>query len=183
MKLVVGLGNPGARYSNTRHNLGFQALDVLVGRHGIDREQKRFESWLAPLRWPGEKVLLAKPQTYMNLSGRSVQQLIYWYKLDLEDLIVIYDDLDLPAARVRIRSQGGAGGHKGMSSIISALGSQEFARVRIGIGRPSHETVDWVLGQISQEEKEMFASALTRAADAVEAWTRRGILAAMNEYN
>lgn len=183
MKLIVGLGNPGARYAASRHNMGFQVLDSLAARHGLEREQKRFDAWLGSLRWPGEKVLLAKPQTYMNLSGRAVQQIVHWHKLNLEEIIVVYDDLDLPPGRVRLRARGSAGGHKGMLSIIECLGSQDFARVRIGIGRPEHETIDWVLGGVSAEEQKIYNQSLDRAAEALECWVRKGIVAAMNEYN
>jgi PTH1 family peptidyl-tRNA hydrolase len=183
MKLIVGLGNPGARYAASRHNLGFQVLDRLAARYGLEREQKRFDAWLGSLRWPVEKVLLAKPQTYMNLSGRAVQQMVRWHKLALGDLIVVYDDLDLPPGQVRIRAQGSAGGHKGMISIIECLGSQDFARVRIGIGRPMHDTVDWVLGSVSAEEQKIFNQSLDHAANALECWVKKGIAATMNEYN
>ncbi len=183
MKIIVGLGNPGSKYAASRHNLGFQAIDILAARHGIEREQKRFDAWLAPMRWRGEKVLLVKPLTYMNLSGRAVQSIMHWYKSELRDLIVVYDDMDLGPGSIRIRASGGAGGHKGMLSIISALGSQEFARVRIGIGRPENDTIDWVLGAISAEEQEKTKKALNQGADALECWIERGIAAAMNEYN
>ncbi len=163
--------------------MGFQVLDRLAARYGLEREQKRFDAWLGSLRWPVEKVLLAKPQTYMNLSGRAVQQMVRWHKLALGDLIVVYDDLDLPPGQVRIRAQGSAGGHKGMISIIECLGSQDFARVRIGIGRPMHDTVDWVLGSVSAEEQKIFNQSLDHAANALECWVKKGIAATMNEYN
>lgn len=183
MKLIVGLGNPGVRYAASRHNLGFQVLDRLAARYSVEREQMRFDAWLGSLRWAGEKVLLAKPQTYMNLSGRSVQQIVHWHKLTLDDLIVVYDDLDLPPGRVRIRAGGSAGGHKGMISIIECLGSQNFARMRIGIGRPPHDTVDWVLGAVSSEEQKIFNESLDLVVEALECWVKKGIAAAMNEYN
>lgn len=183
MKIIAGLGNPGPKYEASRHNLGFQLIDLLASRHGIEREQQRFESWLAPMRLRGERVLLVKPLTYMNLSGRAVQRLVNWYKAEPKDLMVVYDDMDIVPGNIRIRASGGAGGHKGMISIISALGSQDFPRVRIGIGRPENNAIDWVLGAVAAREKEVLDRALIRAADAVECWVERGIAAAMNEYN
>lgn len=183
MKLIVGLGNPGAKYAASRHNMGFQAIDGLASRHGTDREQKRFDAWLASLRWSGDRVLLAKPLTYMNLSGRAVQGILHWHKIPIHDLIVVYDDMDLAPGQLRLRAQGGAGGHKGMLSIIESLGSQDFARLRIGIGRPPGDTVDWVLGSLASEEKKLVESAMDKAVDALECWLEHGIEAAMNEYN
>lgn len=183
MKIIVGLGNPGVKYAASRHNLGFQVVDLLVSRHGVERAQQRFDAWLAPMRWQGKKVLLVKPLTYMNLSGRAVQRVMHWYKVDLKDLIVVYDDMDIQPGMIRIRAAGSAGGHKGMLSIISAMGSQDFPRVRIGIGRPEKDTVEWVLGTVAGHEKEDLDRALQRSADALECWIERGIVAAMNEYN
>ncbi|MGS0763200.1 aminoacyl-tRNA hydrolase [Syntrophomonas curvata] len=183
MKVIVGLGNPGRKYSDTRHNIGFRALEELARRHTIEKEESRFDSIIGHMRIDGEKVLLVKPLTYMNLSGKAVQPLMRWFKLDLAELIVVYDDMDLAPGAVRLRAQGGSGGHKGMTSIIERLGSKEFARIRIGIGRPDDEAIDWVLGKFSTAEQKLIKQALDRTGDALECWVRQGIDRAMNEYN
>jgi PTH1 family peptidyl-tRNA hydrolase len=183
MKVIVGLGNPGPRYKDTRHNVGFQTLEELARRHPVQRQESRFDAIIAHLQIKQEKVFLLKPLTYMNLSGKAVRALIAYYKIDLKDIIVIYDDLDLPVGNLRIRSAGGTGGHRGMTSLVENLGTREFARIRIGIGRPPHEAIDWVLGRFSPEEKPLISNAVARAADAVETWIANGIEKAMNEYN
>lgn len=183
MKVIVGLGNPGRKYSNTRHNIGYRVLEEIARRSSIEKEESRFDAIIGHIRIDGEKVLLVKPLTYMNLSGKTVQPLVRWFKLDLDDLIVIYDDMDLPPGALRLRTQGGSGGHKGMASIIERLGSQEFARIRIGIGRPDNEAIDWVLGKFSPSEQKLIEEAISQAAAAVEYWVKHGIERAMNEYN
>lgn len=183
MKVIVGLGNPGRKYSDTRHNIGFRVLDEIARRSSIEKEESRFDAIIGHIRISGEKVLLVKPLTYMNLSGKAVQPLMRWFKLDLSDLIVIYDDMDLPPGTLRLRAQGGSGGHKGMASIIERLGSQEFARIRIGIGRPDNEAIDWVLGKFSLTEQKLMEGVIGQAAAAVECWVKQGIERAMNEYN
>ena len=184
MKIVVGLGNPGPEYRNTRHNIGFRVLEQLAARHRVERQESKYDSIIAEIRIKGERILLVKPLTYMNLSGRSVQPLVHWHKLDLADLMVIYDDMDLPVGSLRIRANGGSGGHKGMKSIIGRLNTEEFSRVRIGIGRPDqHDPTDWVLGRFSGTEKELIESTVNKAADAVETWITKGLSEAMNAYN
>lgn len=183
MKVIVGLGNPGPGYRDTRHNVGFQTLEELASRHPIQREESRFDAIIAHLQVNHEKVFLLKPLTYMNLSGKAVRALISYYKIDLEDIIVVYDDMDLPVGSVRIRPAGGTGGHRGMSSLAENLGSRDFARIRIGIGRPPYEAVDWVLGRFTPQEKPLIQKAVARAADAAECWLAHGIDKAMNEYN
>lgn len=183
MKVVVGLGNPGPRYRDTRHNVGFQTLEELARRHIIQKEESRFDAIIGHLLVNQERVFLMKPLTYMNLSGNSVRSLISYYKLDIKDLLVVYDDMDLPVGAVRIRPGGGTGGHRGMTSLVERLGTREFARIRIGIGRPPNEAVEWVLGRFSAQEKPLIADAVNRAADAVECWWVNGIDKAMNEYN
>jgi len=183
MKVIVGLGNPGPRYKDTRHNVGFQTLEELARRHPVQRQESRFDAIIAHLQIKQEKVFLLKPLTYMNLSGKAVRALIAYYKIDLRDIIVIYDDMDLPVGNLRIRSAGGTGGHRGMTSLVENLGTREFARIRIGIGRPPHEAIDWVLGRFSPEEKPLISNAVAQAADAVETWIAHGIEKAMNEYN
>ncbi len=184
MKVIVGLGNPGREYHNTRHNIGFMVLEEMARRFTVEKQTDRFDAIIGEIRIQGEKVLLVKPLTFMNLSGRAVQPLMHWYKADLKDLIVVYDDMDLKDAVLRIRAKGSAGGHNGMKSIIERLGSQEFARMRIGIGRPEHhDTVNWVLGHFSGDEKKQIDTAISKAADALETWVRSGIDAAMNRFN
>ncbi len=184
MKIIVGLGNPGKDYHHTRHNVGFMVVEELADRFPVEKQIDRFDAIIGEIRMHGEKVLLVKPLTFMNLSGRAVQPLMHWYKADLKDLIVVYDDMDLRVAALRIRSKGSAGGHNGMKSIIERLGSQDFARMRLGIGRPPHEnTVPWVLGHFSSEEKPLIDAAVKKAANALEVWVESGINAAMNQYN
>lgn len=184
MKMIVGLGNPGKDYKDTRHNIGFMVLEELASRYPVEKQESRFDAIIGHIRINGEKVLLVKPLTYMNLSGRAVQPLLHWYKLALEELIVVFDDMDLPAGSLRIRANGGSGGHKGMASISERLASKEIARIRVGIGRPEYgENVNWVLGRFSREEKEFFQNAIGNATDALEIWVKQGIVAAMNAYN
>jgi len=183
MKVIVGLGNPGRKYSNTRHNIGFMVLDEMARRYSVEKEEYRFDAIIGHIRLEGEKVLLVKPLTYMNLSGKAVQPVMRWYKLDLNELIVVYDDMDLAPGHLRLRAMGGSGGHKGINSIIDRLGTKEFARIRIGIGRPANEAIDWVLGSFSPEEQKLMDAAIGRAADALEYWVKMGIERAMNKYN
>jgi len=183
MKVIVGLGNPGPRYRDTRHNVGFRTLEELASRHPIVRQESRFDAIIAHLQVNHEKVFLVKPLTFMNLSGKAVRALVSYYKIDLQDIIVIYDDMDLPVGSVRIRPAGGTGGHRGMSSLVESLGSQNFSRIRIGIGRPPDEAIDWVLGRFSPQEKPLIQEAILRAADAAEYWLVHGIDKTMNEYN
>ncbi len=183
MKVIVGLGNPGRKYSATRHNVGFKVLEELAGRYVIEKEESRFEAIIGYIRINGQKVLLVKPLTYMNLSGKSVQPLLHWFKLDLGDLMVVYDDMDLDPGCLRLRAAGGSGGHKGMASIIERLGSRDFARMRLGIGRPEGEAIDWVLGSFDDSEAPIMAETVKKAASAAECWVGYGIEKAMNEYN
>ena len=184
MKIVVGLGNPGARYKDTRHNIGFQVLDELARRWRSETWKRRFEAEVSEHR-AGGPVLLVKPQTFMNLSGEAVREAAKFYKVDPQDIIAIHDDLDLPAGRLRIRERGGAGGHKGIQSMIVQLGTDAFVRVKFGIGRPPAEwdTADYVLGRFSPEEQPSISQTIGLAADAVEAILAEGTSAAMNRFN
>jgi peptidyl-tRNA hydrolase, PTH1 family len=188
--LIAGLGNPGAEYARSRHNIGFQVLDLLAERHHVsfDRHQKRAR--VAVARMAGRqalamKVVLAKPMTYMNASGEALGPLAAFYKIAPPDVMVIYDDLDLPIGRIRVRASGSSGGQKGMQSIIRALGSDAFPRLRVGIGRPpgTMDPADYVLRPFSQELETEMVLARARAAEAVELWLTQGIEAAMNRYN
>lgn len=185
MKLIVGLGNPGREYSETRHNVGFMTIDELAKRWKITNWRSRYEALVAEYRTGKEQLLLVKPQTFMNLSGNAVGALARWYKVQAEDVIVIYDDMDLPMGRLRLRSKGGSGGHRGMESIILQLGKEDFPRVRIGIGRPPEgwQVVDYVLAKFNAEEGLLMATALQKAADAVEGIVAQGFNKAMNTFN
>lgn len=184
MKIVVGLGNPGPNYKSTRHNIGFMAVNELAGRFPVEKERSKFDAVIGETKISNEAVLLVKPLTFMNLSGNAVQPLMKWYKIPTENLLIIYDDLDLPVGEVRIRTQGGPGGHKGMTSIIERLGTREIARIRIGIGRPDHQdTVSWVLGKFSCEEEQLIGPGIQKAVEAVECWANYGINRCMNTYN
>jgi PTH1 family peptidyl-tRNA hydrolase len=191
-KLIVGLGNPGLKYAQNRHNVGFQCLERLAQAHGLSfgggilnrLKRRRAKASLASGKIAGVKAVLAKPLTYMNLSGQAMRQLVSFYKLSLEDVLVIYDDLDLPLGTIRLRPEGGSGGHKGIRSIIEALGSQAFSRLRVGIGRPpANDAVNYVLSDFTADEQITLESVYERVVAAVEFFLREGIEAAMNAYN
>ncbi len=185
MKLVVGLGNPGREYVGTRHNVGAEVLAELAARHGAAGTRARFSGELSEVWIGGEKVLLLFPQTYMNLSGRSVRECVAFYRLPLEDLIVVCDDLNLPLGQVRFRAKGSSGGQKGLQNVIDLLGTEQFARARIGIGRPPGrmDATSFVLSRFRPEEREAIELAVRKAADGVEVWVAEGIQAAMNRFN
>lgn len=185
MKCIVGLGNPGKKYEHTRHNVGFMVIDELLQRHQWDLNKKKFNGKYAMEHVQSEKVILLKPQTYMNLSGESIRPLMDYYDIAVEDLLVIYDDLDLPAGKIRLRQKGGHGGHNGIRSTIDHLGTKEFKRVRIGVGRPVSPipVVDYVLGGFSKEQQEDVVSSIKKSADACESWLNHSFSEVMNEYN
>lgn len=186
MYLVVGLGNPGREYAGTRHNMGFRLVDLLAGRYNWPVDKNLFKSLTGRGLLHGSTVILAKPQTFMNLSGNSVAALMNWFKVTPSELVVAYDDVDLPPGKIRLRPRGGHGGHRGMASIIEKTGTGDFARVRIGVGRPANpefDTADWVLGRLSEEEEKLAGEALERAAEAVVTLIKEGVDAAMNRYN
>lgn len=184
MKLIVGLGNPGSEYKDTRHNVGFMVIDLLVNE--LKARTIRTRQWAAVKKavWAGEEVLLVKPLTFMNLSGEAVAPLLRVNRLSPADLIVIYDDLDLNLGRVRIRAQGSSGGHRGMKSMIARVGSTEFARIRLGISHPdADEVIDHVLSPFTPSEMEILTPALQKAKAAALTWVSSGIEKAMNTYN
>ena len=189
MKLIVGLGNPGKEYAGNRHNIGFLCLSHLAKLHRIAFEKSQARSRIGAGRIAGEEVVLARPQTYMNASGQSVFLLLQRYKLALEDLIVVHDDLDLPLGKIRIRKGSSSGGHKGATSIISTLGSQDFIRLRIGIGRPlvdgetKDEVIDYVLGDFSSDEQPIVEETIHRVSEAIVCLLTQGFEAAMNKFN
>lgn len=182
--LIVGLGNPGTRYHATRHNAGFMVLDRLRGRLSGGTARSRFQTDFVETRAAERRVVLAKPQTFMNESGVAVGQLARWFKVPRERLLVIYDDLDLPFGQIRVRANGSDGGHNGMTSIIQQLHSKDFARLRIGIDRPgSGSTVPYVLSNFTATEQRDLPMVLDRSVEAALAWLRDGIDVAMNEFN
>lgn len=186
MKLIVGLGNPGEAYAGTRHNIGFMVVDRLAAALDIAVGSSMFQAQVGQGRIDCEKVILVKPQTYMNLSGEAVGALLRWFKLSPADLLVIYDDLDLATGKLRLRPGGGSGGHKGMQSIIDALQTDNFARLRIGIGRPpepGEAAIDYVLGRFHGEEAKNLEDVLDLAQEAVICTVSKGINQAMNLYN
>ncbi len=185
MKVIVGLGNPGAKYAGTRHNVGFAVLEALGRKHQAGKVTRGHEAELAEVNIQGEKVLLVCPQTYMNLSGRSVGSIVKFYKLPLENLLVVCDDLNLPCGQLRLRAGGSSGGQKGLRDIIYHLGSEQFPRLRFGIGRPpgKMDVTTYVLKPFRAEETADVELALAQALTGVELWIREGILAAMNQVN
>jgi len=190
MKLIVGLGNPGKEYSGNRHNIGFLCINYLAKTSGITLDSKKGKARLGEGMIAGTKVALAKPQTYMNLSGQSVNQLMQKYYLSIDDLIVIQDDLDLPLGKIRIRRNSSAGGHNGIKSIIAQLGTQDFVRIKVGISRPQREgepvmdtIVDYVLGNFDRDDKKMVEEMIEKVAEAVNCLITEGLTATMNKYN
>ncbi len=185
LKMIVGLGNPGPRYAHNRHNVGFQIVDALAEKHALSFQKRQFKALLAMGVIQEERVLLVKPQTYMNLSGDAVQPLVSYYKVALSDMMVVFDDMDLPLGVIRLRPFGGAGGHNGMRSIIQRLGSNQFPRLRVGIDRPPGrmDPAAYVLQDFSPEEEALMVQVRARAVEALEMWLAQGIDAAMNAFN
>jgi PTH1 family peptidyl-tRNA hydrolase len=186
VKLVAGLGNPGPRYAQTRHNVGYAVIDELARRWGVSVEkyERRYEALLGETQLAGERVLLLKPQTFMNLSGRSLLPVTQFYKLACADLLVVCDDLDLPVGRIRLRAGGSGGGQKGLENILLRLASNDIPRLRIGIGKVDRSvTSEYVLNRFAPDERETIDQAVMTAVDAVECWLHEGIDAAMNRFN
>ena len=184
MYIIVGLGNPGKQYENTRHNMGFLAVDLLAEKYNIDVNKIKFKALVGEGRIAGQKVLLVKPQTYMNLSGEAVRQAMDFYKIDPEELIVIYDDIDIPTGTFRIRKKGSPGTHNGMRNIFQHIQTNDFPRIRVGIGSGKKDNLaGYVTGGISKSEQELLADVLKNSADAAACIIEKGIDKAMNEYN
>jgi PTH1 family peptidyl-tRNA hydrolase len=185
MKLIVGLGNPGSQYEKTRHNIGFLVVEELAKRARIGLSSVKFEGEFGQGGLQGQKVLLLKPQTYMNLSGSSVARASRFYKVVSDDLMVIHDELDLPLGRIQFKKGGGTGGHHGLDSIVESLGYSDFVRLRVGIGKPEQKEkmVGYVLGEFSREETEQRKEVVIQAATALEAWAWKGLQFAMNGFN
>ena len=184
--LIVGLGNPGKEYERTRHNAGFRAIDIIASKLGCKIDKAKFQGLYGQVNFAGKKLLLLKPMTYMNLSGRSVLQLSAYFHIPPQRIIVLFDDISLEPGRLRIRSDGSAGGHNGIKSIISELGSQDFPRVKIGVGaktNPEQDLADWVLSAFSASDEKALISALDRAADAALCIIEHGVPEAANRFN
>ena len=184
--LVVGLGNPGDKYENTRHNVGFMTADVLAERKGVPVQRLKFKALTTTLTLGGAQVLLMKPVTYMNLSGEAVGEAARFYKIPPERVLVISDDVSLPAGKLRIRRSGSAGGHNDLKNIIAHLGTDAFPRIKVGVGgkpHPDYDMADWVLGKLSGEDKKAVDAAVERAADAVERYIQDGPDKAMSLFN
>ena len=185
MYIIAGLGNPTREYEKTRHNVGFEVIDELADRLNTSVEEKKFKGYYGKAMIGGEKVILLKPQTFMNLSGESVRAAADFYKVDPDHIIVIYDDVSLDVGQLRIRTKGSAGGHNGIKNIIAHLGTQEFPRVKVGVGNkpPRIDLADYVLGRFSKEDRGVMEEAFKEAAEAVEVMIREGAGTAMNRFN
>ncbi len=183
MKLIVGLGNPGKKYEHTRHNMGFDVIDLFSELAKIDIDKEAFKGLVGRGKVFEEDIYLLKPQTYMNLSGESVREIVAYFKIPTEDIIVIYDDLDLEPGKIRLRLSGSSGGHKGIQNIIENLGTEEIKRIRIGIGKPTFDTIDYVLGKPLKEERPLIDEAINKAVDALKEILKNNFDSAMNKYN
>ena len=183
--LVVGLGNPGQKYQNTRHNMGFLTVDLLAEQKGVKLNKVKFKSAYNVLSFAGAKCLVMKPQTYMNLSGEAVREAAQFYKIPVDHVLVIYDDISLPVGKIRVRPTGSAGGHNGIKNIIAHLGTQDFPRITIGTGAPGEggDMIDWVIGVPSQKEREVLLESFRRAIDAAACIIENGCQRAMNDFN
>ena len=192
-KLIVGLGNPGRGYASNRHNIGFICLNHFARRYGIRFDKRQCQARTGSGEVAGNKVIVAKPQTYMNRSGEAVSRLMKKFRVSLDNLIVIHDDLDLPLGKIRIRPKGSAAGHKGINSIISELGNQDFTRIRVGIGRPpiaegsdesgEGDIIDYVLSDFTSEEKRVITEVIPQVSEAIYCLLTEGLTAAMNRFN
>lgn len=185
MKCFIGLGNPGKKYTNTRHNIGFLVVDELAKRNQLQLSKHKFKCDYESEMLHQEKVLYVQPQTYMNLSGEGIRPLLDFYKISVEDIVVIYDDLDLPVGKIRLREKGGHGGHNGIRSLIDHLGTKDFKRIRVGIGRPTNAQpiVNYVLQPFAKSEADDVNHAIMIAADASESWVEKSFNDAMNHFN
>ena len=185
MYLIVGLGNPEAEYARTRHNMGVDVVNELADKYKIAISREKFDGLYGTGEIENEKVILLKPQTYMNLSGNSVKEVVDFYKIEKEKILVIYDDMDIEPGKIKIRKKGSAGGHNGMKSIIQMIGTEEFPRIRVGIGRPirKDDEINYVIGAIPEEDLKRLDEGIEKAQKAVEEILRNGVDSAMNKYN
>lgn len=183
MFLIVGLGNPGAQYENTRHNIGFKVIDNIAKEYNIEINRQKFKGVYGEGFINGEKVILLKPTTYMNLSGESVREVVDFYKLTCDDIVVIYDDISLDVGRLRLREKGSAGGHNGIKSIIAHLGTDVFPRIKVGVGQPNVDLVNYVLGKFTDEEMEVLSESIDASTKAVSEIIKDDVKSAMNKFN
>lgn len=183
MKLIVGLGNPGKKYEHTRHNVGFDTVDLLADLAQIDVDKESFKGLVGRGKIFDQDVMILKPQTYMNLSGESVSELVRYFKIDIEDILIIYDDMALPPGKLRLRPGGSSGGHKGMQNIIENLQTENIKRIRIGIGEPTYEVIDYVLSKPSKEEREQIEEAMNEAIEAIKIYLKNNFDIAMSRIN
>lgn len=185
MYLVIGLGNPEPEYSKTRHNMGFDTINVISNKYKIDMNRTKFNAIYGSGDIEGQKVIFVKPQTFMNLSGQTVREFVNFYKVENNKLIVIYDDMDIEKGTMKIRKKGGPGSHNGMKSVVQELGTNDFPRVRVGIGKPAYknDAINYVIGRVQEEEYEILQKGIKRASEAIEEIIKNGIDIAMNKYN
>lgn len=185
MYLIVGLGNPENEYANTRHNMGFDTINEIAKNNNIDINKNKFKGLYETLNLQNQKAILLKPQTYMNLSGESVREIVDFYNIEPQNIIVIYDDIDIEKGHIKIRKKGGAGSHNGMKSVVQELGTTNFARIRVGIGQPEFKSdmINYVIGKVPKEEQEILHQGVKKAAEAVEEIFKNGIDIAMNKFN
>lgn len=183
MKLIVGLGNPGNQYEHTRHNMGFDVLDMFANSLGIDIDKKDFKSLYIKTKYLGEDLFLVKPQTYMNLSGDSVSLFVNYFKINLKDIIVVHDDMDIPVGQIKLKKNGSSAGHNGLKSIINSLNSEDFKRIKVGIGKPLINSIDFVLSKPTKDESLQIENAKKQAVDAIKITIKESFEKAMNIYN
>ena len=183
MKLIVGLGNPGKKYEHTRHNMGFDTVDLFAELAKIDIDKSAFKGLVGRGKVFDEDVFLIKPQTFMNLSGESVRAIVDYFKIDVDDVLIIYDDMDLEPGKIRLRTSGSSGGHKGMQNIIEHLGTENIKRIRIGIGASGDDTIDYVLSKPLKEERVLIDEAIQKAAEAIKEYLKENFEKAMNKFN
>lgn len=185
MYIIIGLGNPEKDYANTRHNMGFHTINKLAKQYEIEVTKSKFKGFYGTGIIEGEKVILLKPQTYMNLSGESIKEMLAFYKIGTDQIIVIYDDIDIPPGNIKIRKTGGPGTHNGMKSVVQELNTEKFKRIRVGIGMPKNKEnlIEYVIGAIPEEDKEKLEQGTTLAKEAVIEILKNGMDSAMNQYN
>lgn len=183
MKLIVGLGNPGKKYEHTRHNMGFDTVDLFSELARIDIDKEAFKGLVGRGKVYEEDIYLLKPQTFMNLSGESVREIVNYFKIDIDDVVIIYDDMDLEPGKIRLRTSGSSGGHKGMQNIIDQLGTEEIKRIRIGIGQSTDDTIDYVLSKPLKDERPLIDEAIKNAVEALKEILKENFDKAMNNFN
>ncbi len=183
MKLIVGLGNPGKKYEHTRHNMGFDVVDLFSDLAQIDVDKESFKGLVGRGKILGQDVIILKPQTFMNLSGESVSEIVRYFKIEIEDILIIFDDMALAPGKIRLRGSGSSGGHKGMQNIIDLLGTDQIKRIRIGIGEPTYDVIDYVLTKPGKEERVLIDEAINEAVEAIKIYLKNNFDIAMSKFN